>query len=134
MEFKLKNNLKLSDMRPGTRREIKSMLTLKNKQREKLQRMNKWVGNVPAYIKFYEETADALTCPRGAAEAIYRLCLDRGEQVEVIDNRLEPETVDFDFTGKLRPFQEKGIQAMLTRSDGNMVFPTGGGKLWLCFH
>ncbi len=128
MQFELKNNLKLTDMNPGTQRDIKAMLTLKNKQREKLERMGKWCGNLPKHIIFYKEVGGALICPRGAAEPIYNLCLARGESVNVIDDRLELDAVDFDFTGKLRPFQEQGIQTMLTRSDGTMVFPTGGGK------
>ncbi|WP_170923780.1 DEAD/DEAH box helicase [Desulfocicer vacuolatum] len=66
--------------------------------------------------------------PRGFAEPAYRVCQEHGEDIQITDNRLELEPVEFDFTGKLRPFQETGIQTMLTRSDGIMVFPTGGGK------
>jgi len=128
MNFELKNNLKLTGMTPGTQRDIKKMLTLKNKQSEKLERMGKWCGNIPKHIIFYKEVGGTLICPRGAAEPIYHFCRARAEDVNVIDDRLELDAVDFDFTGKLRPFQEQGIQTMLTRSDGIMVFPTGGGK------
>jgi len=127
MDFTLENKLILNGMSHETREDIKSMLTLKNKHREKLERLGKWCGNIPSNFKFYDET-DVLICPRGAAEPIYRLCMARGETVNVIDNRTLLGAISFEFTGKLRPFQEKGIQAMLTRSDGIMVFPTGGGK------
>ena len=128
MEFVLNCKLILENMSHETRDEIKSMLTLKNRQREKLEKLGKWCGNLPSRIKFYDEDADVLACPRGAAEPIYHLCRARGEDISVIDDRTIFEAIDFEFTGKLRPFQEKGIQAMLTRSDGLMVFPTGGGK------
>lgn len=128
MDFTLNSKLILDGMQPGTRGDIKAMLTLKNKQREKLERMGKWCGNIPSHIFFYEETDGALICPRGAAEPIYHLCRAREKTVNVIDARLELDPVNFEFSGKLRPFQEKGIQAMLTRSDGIIVFPTGGGK------
>lgn len=129
MEFKLKSNLFLKGTKAETERELISLLTLPNPAYHQAEKLGKWTGNLDRTIKFFTRMpGGGLMIPRGFAEPAYRVCQGHGKDIQIIDNRLELEPVEFDFTGKLRPFQETGIQTMLTRSDGIMVFPTGGGK------
>ena len=128
MKLEINSKAFFTSMNRLTRQAAKEHLTLKNPERAQLERMGKYAGNVPEYLKYYEQDGNTLTCHRGAAEAIYMLCKARGENINVVDNRLTLKPVQFEFKGKLRPFQEKGIQAMLPRTDGVLVFPTGGGK------
>ncbi|SMC74665.1 Superfamily II DNA or RNA helicase [Desulfocicer vacuolatum DSM 3385] len=129
MEFKLKSNLFLKGAKVETERKLISLLTLPNPTYHQAEKLGKWTGNLDRIIRFFTKMpGGGLMIPRGFAEPAYRVCQEHGEDIQITDNRLELEPVEFDFTGKLRPFQETGIQTMLTRSDGIMVFPTGGGK------
>ncbi len=128
MIFELKHNLKITGADLRTVKAIKQHLTLKSPERAQLERLGKYAGHVPKFLEFFEQDDEEIICPRGAAEMVYFICRDIGEDITVIDNRLTLDPVPFEFKGKLRPFQEMGIQAMLPRSDGILVFPTGGGK------
>jgi superfamily II DNA or RNA helicase len=48
--------------------------------------------------------------------------------IELVDNRLELDPVDFDFYGTLRPLQADAVADVLKRDQGTLAAPTGSGK------
>lgn len=128
MDFELKHNLSLSGMKRQTRKAIRNMLTMDNPKYHEIEKMGRYIRNIEPELKFYEETEDALICPRGAAIQIYMLCRDHGEDINVIDNRRILDPVDFTFHETLRPLQKPAVESCLKRNFGLLEAPTGSGK------
>ncbi|MBT6340858.1 MAG: DEAD/DEAH box helicase [Desulfobacula sp.] len=128
MDFKLKNKLYLSGMKAETLRAIKTRLTMNNPAYSEAEKMGRFTSDIEPELKFYEETRDALICPRGVATQIYRICQTNKENIKIIDNRRTLNLVDFTFHGKLRPLQSPAVKSCLSKDFGLLEAPTGSGK------
>lgn len=132
MKFVLNDNVYISGLPKTASQKLKCDLSIINPEIAKLERLGRYSGNMPEVISFYEESSTltgekVLICPKGYAEEAYRRLKEFGS-VEVIDKRLELPDTPYTFTGRLKPFQEQGLQQMIPHSSGILVFPTGGGK------
>jgi len=128
MQFQLNSKVILSGIKHETTQKIKSSLTMANPKYNDLVKRGKYIGATPKTLNFYVENADSLTCPRGFAARAYRICQDHGEQINVIDNRLSLEPVEFEFQGSLKTFQEDAVKEMLRHDSGVLSSGTGSGK------
>ena len=128
MEFILENNLIVNGLCQSTEKAIKAFLTLPNPAYLEAERHGRWTGGIPNNLYYFEETDSGLICPRGAARQIYRIAQDHGEPIQVIDHRRVLEPIDFRFNGKLRPYQQKAVDAVLARDSGVLEASTGSGK------
>lgn len=128
MDFVLENKLTFKGLCQSTEKAIKAFLTLPNPAYQEAIRHARWTGGIQPELFFYEETDTGLACPRGAARQVYRIAQKHGESIQVIDRRRVLESVNFSFSGKLRPYQQEAVDAVLRRNDGVLEASTGSGK------
>jgi superfamily II DNA or RNA helicase len=128
MKFTLNSQLVLENFALETGQIIKQKLTLNNPKFSEANRMGRYTRGIDPMLYFYEESQDRLTCPRGAATQIFKICRHQGEDIEFIDERHTLEPVDFIFNGKLRPLQRTAVQNCLKKDFGLLESPTGSGK------
>jgi len=107
---------------------IKQKLTFPNPQYEENKKMNRWNGNTPPFLKFYQEAEHGLVVPRGFTGAALRMGNDRDIQVGLLDKTRQLPDVQFEFDGHLRPYQEDAVENMLKKNFGTLEAPTGSGK------
>ncbi|MBI9089890.1 MAG: DEAD/DEAH box helicase [Desulfobacterium sp.] len=128
MKFELKYKLVLSELTPETREHVKRDLTMANPLFNNLVRLDKQTYGTPRQLYFFEEQGDSLVLPRGSADQVYRICLQHGEEINVIDERRILPPVSFDSKGNLKPFQSDAVQAILPYTHGVLSSGTGSGK------
>ena len=128
MNFIINNKLTVNGFSQKAGEATRAMLTMPNPKYREALKQGRWTGNIHPELRFYNKTGTGLTCPRGAARQIYRLCQQHGENINLVDHRRVLEPVDFYFKGELRPYQQKAIDAVLGRTDGVLEASTGSGK------
>ncbi|MBF0258629.1 MAG: DEAD/DEAH box helicase [Desulfamplus sp.] len=129
MNFRVFDKIYMDGLQPGAAVEIERALTLPNKAKEQMEKMGKWAGDLPDSLEYFQGENQILIIPRGAGLRAFKIVSQyHGKNVSIIDERTELPPVRFEFKGKLKPFQEDAIQAMVPRASGILVFPTGGGK------
>jgi superfamily II DNA or RNA helicase len=128
MKFELKNKAILQGLRSDTANVVRQRLTMPNPAYADAEKMGRWTGNIEPELRFYEDIPGGLICPRAAAAKLYILCQQHREAIEVADNRLELDPVEFTFNGTLRPYQQDVVTNVLERDHGTLSAPTGSGK------
>jgi superfamily II DNA or RNA helicase len=129
MKFTLYIKTILEEMKPETRQHIQNLFIIDNPAYAEAERMGRYTGNILKTLAFYDDLPlRGLSCPRGAAARLYDICLQHGEQIQVVDDRLELDPVEFDFKGNLRPLQTNAVNDVLKRDHGTLSAPTGSGK------
>lgn len=128
MKFILNNQLTLQGLKPETAKAIKHQLTLHNPKYEDARRMGRYTQNIPEKLFFFTELEDGFQCPRGFSDRAYRICRHNEETVEVEDKRRVMEPFGFQFTGRLREYQETAVSEMIRHTHGTLSAPTGSGK------
>lgn len=91
--------------------------------------MGRWNKGVAKHLYFYEESENnTLTIPRGFIRQLLLLCRQRGVRHQLDDQRRLMPPIDFDFQGRLKPFQQDAVRAMQAKFFGTLNAPTGSGK------
>ncbi len=125
----LTNNLRISNIPPEIRAKLKETLSFPNPKWLENERMGRWNRGTPKVLRFYDKTrGGGLWIPRGYMRQLLLLCRRRGVRYEIEDRRRVLTKVDFNFTGRLKPFQHKAVKVMLSREFGTLNAPTGSGK------
>jgi superfamily II DNA or RNA helicase len=125
----IKNNIKLSNIPLELRQILVRRLTIPNPKWIENNRMGRWNGKTPENLCFYRETNDdGLILPRGFARQLILLCRKKGVDYEIDDNRRSLSPVEFNFTGRLKSFQQTAVDTMLKKDFGTLNAPTGAGK------
>ncbi len=109
---------------------LKLQLTIDNPKYIAARRYGRWVGKkLKPQLKYYEQLPNGLRFPRGFSNQAVLLCRQQlGESPEIIDKRRELAEVDYRFFGRLRPYQQKAVEAVAARSFGVLEAGTGSGK------
>lgn len=109
---------------------LKGQLTIDNPKYIAARRYGRWVGKkLKPQLKYYEQLPEGLRFPRGFSNQAVLLCREHlGESPEIIDKRRKLTEVDFRFFGRLRPYQQKAVEAVGARSFGVLEAGTGSGK------
>lgn len=136
LNFELRDKTYISgNIEYSTINEICKGLTIYNPQIDKLEKLGKYTGDIERWIKYFTYNQGGgikggLVFPRGYAASAYKICEKHygKDKINLLDNRLELPPIEFEFKGRLRPFQVNAIKVMLKQSDGIIVFPTGAGK------
>jgi len=128
MKFELKNKAILQGLKSDTAHAVRQRLTMPNPAYADAEKMGRWTGNIEPELMFYQDIPGGLICPRAAAAKLYMLCQQHCEPIEVADNRLELNPVEFTFNGTLRPYQQDVVAGVLERDHGTLSAPTGSGK------
>ncbi len=66
--------------------------------------------------------------PRGYIRQLIYLCRRYRIPYQIEDHRHVLKPVDFVFWGRLKPFQQEGVNIMLSKDFGTLSAPTGSGK------
>lgn len=80
------------------------------------------------YFKFYTETEDEVTIPRGFVGKAIRFCRDQQIEIEFIDQRKLYPLVEYRFSAQLRDYQQAALQTISRKEMGVIVAPPGSGK------
>jgi superfamily II DNA or RNA helicase len=108
--------------------ELRQRLTITNPKYIENLKYDRWQGDTPEYLRFYEDCHDTLIIPRGFTRQLLNLCKRHGVQHDIHDRRRTLPAVDFHFHGQLRPFQVEAVKAVDARDFGTLNAPTGSGK------
>ena len=129
MLIDLSNKLTISEDPEFLESVIQDRLTFANPKYLDNLKMNRWNGETPEYLKFYDyaENGDMIL-PRGFISQLVSLCRHYGSEFKIEDRRRILPKVEFTFEGQLRPFQMQAVNAMLSRDFGTLSAPTGSGK------
>ena len=128
MIINIKNEITLSDFPRNLGTELMARLSFENPAFIEAKKMNRWVGRIPRYLKFFELIDGTLTIPRGFIRELLALCRERKISYSIEDDRRVLPAVDFTFQGQLKPFQEKAVEDILKHDFGTVCSPTGSGK------
>jgi len=125
----LTNNLRLGSVPPELRVMLMEKLKFANPKWLENHRLGRWNRDTSRELKFYDTVGkDGLWIPRGYIRHLVDMCRQQRIPFELEDQRRVLEPVSFDFSGRLRPFQERAARDMLAKEFGTLSAPTGSGK------
>lgn len=129
MKIILAADLFLSDVPEDLIGFLKERLSVPNPKWQENARMGRWNRGVPKTLRFYSNAAKGgLRIPRGYIRHLIHHCRKTKIPYDIIDKRRLLPPVDFEFNGRLKPFQETAVKAMLQKDFGVLCAPTGAGK------
>lgn len=131
----LANKLRLSEIPEKIRNELIEKLQLVNPKWIENNKMGRWNKGTTKILKFYRKLPKGgLTVPRGYMRQLYLLCRYHNEPLDIDDRRRMEEEVDYKFEGRLKPFQQTAVEAMLAKEFGTLSAATGSGKTVMALH
>lgn len=108
---------------------LKEKLTIDNPKYIAARRYGRWIGKkLKPKLYYYEQEITGLRFPRGFTNQAIELCRKSGVDPEIIDERRRLAAFDFSFLAQLRPYQERAVQKICSRSFGVLEAGTGSGK------
>jgi len=130
MRLTVKNKISIQDITPELKAKLASSLIFTNPKWTENERMGRWQGKTPKFLKSIERDSDteATIIPRGHIRQLIKKANSHGIDYTVIDNRRILPQVAFNFNGQLKPFQQEAANALLKRDSGTLHAPTGSGK------
>ncbi len=136
MKIIIAHNLQVLDVPPDIRQEVVGELTLENPRWVENVRMKRWNRGTPRHLRFYQQGRDGrLFVPRGYIRQLLTLARRRHVPWSIDDRRRSLPPMDFEFKGRLKPFQTRAVEKMLAKEFGTLSAPTGAGKtvmaLWM---
>jgi superfamily II DNA or RNA helicase len=108
--------------------QIKRLAAFQNPDFYKKQSMRLSTATTPRVIACAEDLPQHVGMPRGCQSEVEAILHGHGVALEVVDERVEGEPVQFRFHGKLTAVQEKAAKALLEHDIGVFVAPPGVGK------
>ncbi|MBW2492599.1 MAG: DEAD/DEAH box helicase family protein, partial [Deltaproteobacteria bacterium] len=129
MKITLTNNLRLSNIPSEIRQKLMKTLTFPNPKWMENERMGRWNRGTPKVLKFYDTVrGGGLWIPRGYIRQLLLLCRRKEVTYDIDDQRRTFRPVEFKFNGRLKPFQQNAVNAMVSKDFGSLSAPTGSGK------
>lgn len=108
---------------------LKTTFTFLNPKWVENERMGRWNRNTRKILHFYRTYGKkSLRVPRGYARQLLYHCRRQQIPYELRDQRRILAPVAFSFSGRLRSFQKRAVDDMLSRDFGTLTAPTGSGK------
>jgi len=107
---------------------IRERLTIENPAYSEAVKRNRWTGKIPKELRFYQDTPEGLTVPRGFAVQLLRMTTKHEVSWQIEDRRRTWPAVNFAFAGKLRDYQVEACTDVLKHEFGVLHAPTGSGK------
>jgi len=84
--------------------------------------------STPRELCYLAEKDNGLAVPRGCTREMIRILNTSGTPFRLNDQRRTLPDVDFQFSGKLRHYQQQALDAIFSRDFGTLAAPTGSGK------
>ena len=113
---------------PGLHATLKHLATLHNPEFHKNENLRLSNHATPRFIRCYVEDLEHLHLPRGLTEQATALVADAGSRLAIVDERVDPPTIDVRFTGELWETQVPAVAAMTRHELGILEAPPGTGK------
>jgi hypothetical protein len=126
--FKVGDSAEIVNPPPEIREKIKQACTLPNPAFVEAEKHGRYTGHLEPELRFYDSYGDAIIFLRGYARQAAGMLKQAGVKFDIEDHRRALEPVNFQFKGKLRPYQKQAVDAALSRESGILEMPTGGGK------
>jgi len=125
----IKENLRLQNVPPALMKMLVEKLQFLNPKWLENERMGRWNRGTPKLLKFYDRVGpDGLWIPRGYIRHLIRMCRRQDIKLRIDDQRRTLTPVNFNFKGRLKPFQNIAVEAMLAKDFGTLSSATGSGK------
>ncbi len=129
VQIKLTNRLYVRSAPEDLLASLIDTLTLPNPKWLENERMGRWNRRTPKELRYYRKMrGGGLRIPRGFVGQLMRRLRREGIAYDLIDKRRELPAVDWQFKGRLRPFQEKAVRDLARKEFGTLSAPTGSGK------
>ena len=129
LNITISHNLQLANVPPEIMAILTEKLEFLNPKWLENERMGRWNRGTPKSLRCYDKVGTAgLWIPRGFMRQLVLLCRRHRIHYQIEDRRLSLPPRNFSFKGKLRPFQQKAVDAMLARDFGTLNSATGSGK------
>ncbi len=129
VQIKLTNRLYVRSAPEDLIESLIQTLTLPNPKWLENERMGRWNRRTPKELRYYRKIrGGGLRIPRGFAGRLIRRLRREGVAYELIDKRRELPAVDWQFNGRLRPFQKTAVRDLARKEFGTLSAPTGSGK------
>jgi len=128
VDITIKNKIWISNPPERLRSLLIDKLTIPNPKFLENQKMGRWNGKTPPTLKFWKDTPRGLVIPRGFCRQLIFMCRKHDVSHRMVDHRGIPPSVDFTFSGTLKPFQKEAVASMIERDFGTLSAPTGSGK------
>jgi superfamily II DNA or RNA helicase len=123
------NNLRISNIPPEIRQILMEKLSFPNPKWLENVRMGRWNRGTPKVLRFFDKIrGGGLWIPRGYMRQLLLLCRRNGVKYQIEDQRRTLKSVEIDFIGRLKPFQQEAAAAMNLKDFGTLSSPTGSGK------
>ena len=107
---------------------LKHIGSIANPEFYEKQRMRFSTWDTPRFISAYREDLEWLHLPRGLTDQVQQQLEALGSTLDVVDDRPEPDTADFEFQGALRTQQQAAVADLVDHDLGVLVAPPGAGK------
>jgi superfamily II DNA or RNA helicase len=131
----LSNYLKAKNLPELFQSELTEKLTLVNPKWLENERMGRWNRGTPRVLKFYRKLGKGgIRLPRGYARQLLTRLKKQSIPWELVDKRRTLPSVEYEFAGRLKPFQERASGEMLAKEFGTLCAPTGAGKTVIALH
>jgi superfamily II DNA or RNA helicase len=125
----IKENLRLQNVPPALMKMLVEKLQFLNPKWLENERMGRWNRGTPKLLKFYDRVGpDGLWIPRGYIRHLIHMCRRQDIKLRIDDQRRMLTPVNFNFKGRLKPFQKIAVEAMLAKDFGTLSSATGSGK------
>jgi superfamily II DNA or RNA helicase len=125
----IKENLRLQNVPPALMKMLVEKLQFLNPKWLENERMGRWNRGTPKLLKFYDRVGpDGLWIPRGYIRHLIHMCRRQDIKLRIDDQRRMLTPMNFNFKGRLKPFQKIAVEAMLAKDFGTLSSATGSGK------
>jgi superfamily II DNA or RNA helicase len=125
----IRNNLRLGKLSPSFRDTLMEALTIANPKYIENARLGRYNRKTPKMLKFFDKVGkDGLWIPRGYIRHLLNLCKQNKISFDIVDQRQCLSPAAFEFSGRLKPFQQNAVRIMLAKEFGTLNAPTGSGK------
>ena len=129
INIEIQNNLRLTGLPHEFRESLMEKLTFPNPKYLENARLGRYNWKTPKELKFYDKVGkDGLWIPRGYIRQLVNLCKRNRLNFILDDKRRMLPSVNFEFSGELKPFQQTAVRVMMAKEFGTLSAPTGSGK------
>ena len=134
MDVAIGRDLQVTNLPAELAVEIKRELTFRNPAYDDAAKMGRYTGGIDTEIRCYREEVQALIAPRGFLRRLYRIAQAHIDPFSWTDKTRALPPVEFQFAGKLRPYQKRAVGDVLKSRSGVLQAATGSGKTVMALH
>jgi superfamily II DNA or RNA helicase len=128
LTIRIGGKIVLSNISANMTRWLQDELTFENPKYKEAMKHNRYVSNIPRFIKLYDLTPNGIIIPRGYLETIEDMLIGKGYKFEIIDERILDKPLNIKSNITLTTYQQKAKLDLLTHPNGVLIAPAGSGK------